>query len=338
MAVRRSEWRKHVRVGGFLLVFVLFAPVLGIFLVQTLSLIPKRIHVSMPSPSYQDQSMVYKGGVMMDQPGVAAAGIDGDMLWRGERDIVPMPMDAVTIPSWGTTTPVSAVDQKMVKSASLDLRAQSLVWTSNQIQASAKNVGGYVESANVSQPKNDVQTAWLVVRVPADRLDVVIEEAKKVASSVISENLNAGDVTDQSIDLTARLNAKRAEETALVSLLDKATKVSDVIEVTDRLAFVRSEIEGLDAQQRRLEGQVAMSSLSISITEDPRVVINGDSVRDGNVIKQSVNDLTRWLIALGSALGAIIISGLPVVLVYGFFLWVFYRIGVFVAERVVGRK
>jgi hypothetical protein len=81
-----------------------------------------------------------------------------------------------------------------------------------------------------------------------------------------------------------------------------------------------------------------MSSLSISITEDPRVVINGDSVRDGNVIKQSVNDLTRWLIALGSALGAIIISGLPVVLVYGFFLWVFYRIGVFVAERVVGRK
>ena len=176
MAVRRSEWRKHVRVGGFLLVFVLFAPVLGIFLVQTLSLIPKRIHVSMPSPSYQDQSMVYKGGVMMDQPGVAAAGIDGDMLWRGERDIVPMPMDAVTIPSWGTTTPVSAVDQKMVKSASLDLRAQSLVWTSNQIQASAKNVGGYVESANVSQPKNDVQTAWLVVRVPVDLSLIHISE------------------------------------------------------------------------------------------------------------------------------------------------------------------
>jgi hypothetical protein len=115
-------------VGGFLLVFVLFAPVLGIFLVQTLSLIPKRIHVSMPSPSYLDQSMVYKGGVMMDQPGVAAAGMDGDMLWRGERDIAPVAMDAVTIPSWGTTTPVSAVDQKMVKSASLDLCV--CCWTS----------------------------------------------------------------------------------------------------------------------------------------------------------------------------------------------------------------
>ncbi|MFZ1655027.1 MAG: DUF4349 domain-containing protein [Candidatus Moraniibacteriota bacterium] len=338
MAARRFDWQKHVRIGGFLLVFMLFAPVLGIFLMQTISLIPKRVHVSLPSPSNRDMPMIYKGGVMMGQSGTAGASIGGDMMQQGEPDIAPMTMEAVTFPYREATIPVPAAERKIVKGASLDLRAQSLAWTNNRIQEAVKNVGGYIENANISQPKNDIQTAWLEVRVPADRLDVTIEEAKKAASSVISENLNAGDVTDQNIDLTARLNAKRAEESALVSLLNRAEKVSDIIEVTERLSVVRSEIEQLDAQNRRLEGQVAMSQLSISITEDPRVVLDDDAVRDGNVVKQSVTDLTRWAIALMSALAAIAIAGLPVLIIYGFFLWVFYRIGKFIAERVVGQK
>ncbi len=332
MAARRFDWRKHVRIGGFLLVFVLFAPVLVIYLTQTLALIPGRTHTPMMFPENQDAFMVTGPSA-----GDRVVGMDTKMLY-GESGAAPMAMDAMTLPYREASIPVSTADRKIIQGASLDLRAQSLTWTKNRIQEAVKNVGGYIESANVSQPKHDVQTAWLEVRVPADRLDVTIEEAKKAASSVVSENLNTGDVTDQNIDLTARLNAKRAEESALVVLLNRAEKVSDVIEVTERLSIVRSEIEQLDAQSRRLEGQVAMSQLSISITEDPRIVLNDDTVRDGNVVKQSVTDLTRWGIALVSALAAIVITGLPILLVYGFFLWVFYRIGRFIAERIVGRK
>lgn len=328
MAARRPSWQKYVRVGGFLLMLVLFAPVLGIFLVKSLALLPKHAQMSVtvtgePMPMMENGGMV--GGMGMNQA------------WRAETDMAPMAMDIATMPMM-KTIPVAGVDRKITKSASLDLRAQSLQWTTDKIQETVKNVGGYVESANVSQPMNGVKTAWLSVRVPTDRLEVTVDEAKKAASSVVSENMNAGDVTDQGIDLAARLNAKRAEESALVSLLDKATKVSDVIEVTERLSLVRSEIESMEAQSRMLEGQVAMASLSMSVTEDPQVVVDTTPVRDGNVVKQSVTDLSRWGIALGSALVALAISGLPVVIIYGFFLWMLFRFGRFVAGHVVSRK
>lgn len=331
MAARRFDWRKHVRIGGFLFVFIMFAPVLGVFLSQTLALIPKRGPVALTLPSSVDRPM-------MQDVGFVDAGNEMGMVAYGEPGMAPMMKGMMIAPDREVSIPVPVAERKIAKGASLDLRVQSLAWTYQHIQDSVKNVGGYIENANISQPKNDIRTAWLEVRVPADRLDVTMEDAKKAASSVTSEYLSAGDVSDQSIDLTARLNAKRAEESALVSLLNRAEKVSDVIEVTERLAQVRSEIEQLDAQSRRLEGQVAMSQLSISITEDPRIVLDDDTVRDGNVLKQSVTDLTRWAIALVSALTTIVIAGLPVILVYGFFLWLFYRLGVLVAHRVVGRK
>lgn len=324
MAARRSSWQKYVRVGGFLLVLVLFAPVLGIFLMKSLSLLPKRTHLSVA---------VSEPMPMMEGSGMMGMG----KMWRAETDMAPMAMDAATMPMM-KTAPVMMADRKVTKSASLDLRAQSLDWTVGKIQEAVKNVGGYIENANVSQPLAGVKTAWLSVRVPADRLEATVDEAKKAASSVVSENMNAGDVTDQAIDLNAHLNAKRAEEAALVSLLDTATKVSDVIEVTERLSMVRGEIESMEAQSRMLEGQVAMASVSMSVTEDPKVVVDTTSVRDGNVVKQSVTDLSRWGIALGSALVALTISGLPVVIIYGFFIWVLYRFGRFVAGRVVTRK
>lgn len=331
MAARRPHWQKYVRAGGFLLVLVLFVPVLGIFLVKSLALLPKHSPMSVTITG-EPMPMMEDGGGMMN----------GDMgsgkMWRAASTTAVAPaMDAMMMPMAAETTMMST-GRKVTKSASLDLRVQSLDWTIAKIQEIVKNVGGYVESANVSQPTNDVKSAWLTVRVPTDRLDVALEESKKTAASVVGENRNVGDVTDQDMDLSARLSAKRAEEAALVSLLDKATKVSDVIEVTERLSMVRGEIERMQAESRLLESQVAMASIVISVTEDPQIVVDTNAVRDGNVVKQSVTDLSRWGIALGSALIALAISGLPVVTVYGLFIWALFRFGRYVARHIVRRK
>lgn len=335
MAVRRPLWQKHVRIGGLLLVLVLFVPVLGIFLMQTIALLPKRSHVAL---NVADSRMPMMAEEDMTMDGPMMGGMGAGKMWRGEMAAPSMmAVDSMPMPMMNSLS-VGVMDRRIVKNASLDLRAQSLDWTVTKIQEIVKNVGGYVENANVTQPLTGVKTAWLSVRVPADRLDVAIDESKKAASSVVGENMNASDMTDQDVDIAARLNAKRAEESALVSLLDRATKVSDVIEVTERLSMVRSEIERLQAEQRSLAGQVAMASISMSITEDPRVAVDTNPVRDGNVVKQSISDISRWGIALGSALVALLISGVPVLVVYGFVIWVAYRLGRFVADRLFKKK
>lgn len=332
MAVRRPLWQKHVRIGGLLLVLVLFIPVLGIFLMKTAALLPKQVGERAPM-----MPIAFEEDMPMEEPMMNGMGMG--KMWRGDGAEPMMATDSMMMPTPSVSAiSVGVTDRKIVKSASLELRAQSLEWTVAKIQEIVKNVGGYVENANVTQPLAGTKTAWLSVRVPADRLDVTVDESKKAASSVVSENMNASDMTDQDVDLTARLNAKRAEEAALVSLLDRAAKVSDVIEVTNRLSIVRSEIERLQAEQRSLQGQVAMASVSMSITEDPRVAVDTNAVRDGNVVKQSVTDISRWGIALGSALVALLISGVPVLVVYGFVIWVAYRLGRFIAGRLIKRK
>ena len=323
MAARPPKWQKYVRMGGFLLVFMLFAPGLFIFLVKTLAFFPKRVNglshmTPVPMPMMDQRADTATVGRMMNAPAAV------------NRVARPMPPQ--------TTIVSLSSGQKIAKGATLDLRAQSLKWTTDKIQEIVKNVGGSIENVHIAQPLTGVKTAWLSVRVPTDRLDVTLEEVKRAASAVVSENAYAGDVTEQSIDLTARLNTKRAEETALMSLLERATGVNDVIQVTERLSMVRSDIERMEAEDRLLVGQIAMASLTISITEDPRVVVDTNAVRDGNAVKQSITDISRFGIAVGSALLALLISGVPVLVIYGFFIWVAYRFARVVANRVVRRK
>lgn len=100
-----------------------------------------------------------------------------------------------------------------------------------------------------------LKSAWITVKVPADRFDVALAEMKQTADQVVNENAGVADITAQHIDLSARINNKQAEEKAYENLLGSATKVTDVIEVTQQLTNVRTEIESLEQQLRYLEGQ-----------------------------------------------------------------------------------
>lgn len=321
-----SSWQKYFRFGGFLLLVILVVPVLGALLMKSLQLTQERGGGSM-------STMSSTGDYAHDMP--------EDKMWRTKGQEQLFMGNAGTdsmmaMPPMGEIAPTSLpLERKIAKQATLDLRAESLSWTRGKIEGIVKNVGGYVESVQITEPNAGVSTGWMTVRVPADRLDVALEDIKKTASAVMSENLSSSDVTDQDIDLSARLRAKQAEESALVALLNRAEKVSDVIEITSRLTLVRSEIERMEAEKRLLQNQVAMSSIALSITEDPRAVASTDSVRDGNVLKQAIAELYRFGIALGSGLVMLVVSGLPVILTYGLMLWGLYRLGKFVANRVI---
>lgn len=224
-----------------------------------------------------------------------------------------------------------AVERKVATTASLDMRAKSLDWTVGKIREIVKNVGGFVENASTTQPEYGIRSAWMTVKVPVDRFDTTLAEVKQTADQVTNENIGSLDMTGQDIDLTARLNNKRAEEKAYESLLSSATKVSDVIEVTRQLTQVRSEIESLEQQARYLEGQTALVTLNLNITEDPKVQGDAGEFKRGNIFKAAVNTLVDALMALGSGLVVFLISGLPILLIMLGAIWMVYRI----ARRVV---
>ncbi len=282
-----------------------------------------------------------KGGChVIDQPNAGGGRFMSPMmapapesLEMDERSVDAMPMMKMAPAMLMSGGSVVSADRKVASTASLDLRTKSLDWTVGKIREIAKNGGGFVENANINQPEWGLKSAWITVKVPADRFDVALAEMKQTADQVVNENAGVADITAQHIDLSARINNKQAEEKAYENLLGSATKVTDVIEVTQQLTNVRTEIESLEQQLRYLEGQTTLATISVNVTEDPQVQANPGEFQRGNVFKAALNTLVDALLSLGSGLVVFLISGLPILLIIFGLIWIVYR----VARRIVGR-
>lgn len=125
--------------------------------------------------------------------------------------------------------------------------------------------GGYVLSTSTAG--DEARSGSLVMRVPAERFEQALSALKDIALRVTSETVRGEDVTQQFIDLEARLRNLRAQEAVLLRLMDRAQSVSDTIRVQNQLTGVQLDIERIRGRLRYLEDQTAMSTISVSMRE-----------------------------------------------------------------------
>ena len=107
---------------------------------------------------------------------------------------------------------------------------------------------------------------WMTVRVPVDSLDAFIDGTKDLGK-LDYQNETSDDVTQEHVDLSARLKNLRAQEERLRELAEKAATVEEVLTVEKELWRIRGEIESLDAQVEYLENQAAMATVTLEFTE-----------------------------------------------------------------------
>lgn len=119
--------------------------------------------------------------------------------------------------------------------------------------------------------KTGPASASITIRVAADRLAKLTAAIAEVGK-VISQSESSDDVTEQAVDLTARLANLRAEEVRLRAFLNRTGKITELLEVEKELARVRGEIESMDAQLTYLKRQAARATLTVSLTEPSPLV------------------------------------------------------------------
>lgn len=124
---------------------------------------------------------------------------------------------------------------------------------------------------------------WVTVRVPADDFEAFIDEVSKLGT-VRFQAESSTDVTQEHVDMSARLENLRAEEKRLREFFDAAKDVKDMLAIETELNRVRGEIESLDAQVKYLERQAAMATVTVELVE-PRPVVQtwgvGEAFADG---------------------------------------------------------
>jgi len=234
---------------------------------------------------------------------------------------------SVNLPAAADNSNVAAVEKKIIKTGDLNLKVEKTDAAAENITNIAKANQGEVASSNFYQSSRGVKSGYIIVRLPFNKFEAVFKEIKKVARQVMSESTNAQDITEQYIDLEARLKNAQAEEASFVALLNRWGKVEEILSVTREVARVRGEIEQLQGQLRYLNSQTDMSSITVNLSEDVEITPVSQDWRPWQVVKTSVKRLIINGQNFIDGLMAFLIVVLPALIVYALVIWLLYYAG-----------
>ena len=159
----------------------------------------------------------------------------------------------------------------VIKTATVGLEVpdDDLQETLQNATSTAEKYGGFVVSTSVSDDE-DNPTGAIVVRVPASRFGDALADLESLGD-VTSERVAGQDVSQEFIDLQARLRNYVAQETVLLRLMERAQSVTDTIRVQNELARVQLEIERLRGRINFLEDQTSLSTIELRVGEEGAV-------------------------------------------------------------------
>jgi len=155
-----------------------------------------------------------------------------------------------------------------VRSAALGITVADPGAAAKNVEVAVKGLGGMVTNSNVVTAQTDgryMGTSTVTVGVPGDKLDQALDAISAVGT-VTLRSVQATDVTDQLVDLEARIKVQRESVDRMSVLLAKAGSVSDIASVEREVTSRQAELERMLAQQKNLQGHVAMSSIVVTLT------------------------------------------------------------------------
>lgn len=200
--------------------------------------------------------------------------------------------DQVSLPEATTAqqAPQDDADRLIIRAQTLRLKVESTTDTVDQLRRLADEHSATITNMQVATDTDEwlyrydreggsagdgaALRGWVTVRVPAEDLDAFVADAAKLGT-VVYQSESADDVTQEHIDLTARLENLRAQEARLRELVAAASNVEEMLAVEKELWRIRGEIESLDAQVQYLERQAARATVTVELTEEQPVVRPG---------------------------------------------------------------
>ena len=154
--------------------------------------------------------------------------------------------------------------RSIILTASIAMKASDPWATAEKAQSVATDLGGDVIGLNESGSKDD-RVANLTLRVPSQQFTEALRRLRALDADVTSSTVNGQDVSDQFVDLKARLAAKQAEEQRYDALLTRATTIDEILKIDGALSSVRTQIEQLQGQVNSISSKTQFSTISVSI-------------------------------------------------------------------------
>ncbi len=188
----------------------------------------------------------------------------------GEREVNASSPPAE--PQWSRPFEFDPATRLIVRTGQASIEVDSLEPAMAELRRIVQRAGGFVADASVQSGRNQLRQATLELKVPSARFDELTEGLQPIGRLEFV-NVGAEDVSEEFVDLTARVANGRRLEDRLVELLRTRTgKLQDVLSVERELARVREEIERMEGRLRYLKASAQLSTLSVSLHEPVPIV------------------------------------------------------------------
>lgn len=183
--------------------------------------------------------------------------------------------------------PGSTSERMIVREGTLQLIVVDVNDVIDRIEGLTANLGGYVVSSN-SWREGERLVGEITVRVPAEDFNMSMDTIRGMAVDVVRESTFSQDVTEEYVDLSAKLNNLEATEEQLLRLMEKADDVEDILAVQKELSRTREEIERTIGRMQLLERTSEMSLINVRLQQsqvdvnfnvDTRRIERGEEVR-----------------------------------------------------------
>ena len=211
--------------------------------------------------------------------GESASGTYDEAVEAGEAQFEEMQASRLERPGEkvvaATTTP-RQTEPKLIKTADVGMEVADYAAAREDVDELAERFDAYVASEEERRHPGQI-TGTLTLRVAAAQFDVLLSDLVAIAQNVDYRTVNVQDVTEEFVDVSARLRARRAVEARYLALLEEAKTVEDILRVEQSLGNVRVEIERAEGRLNYLEDRIGFSTINLNLYER----IEGGAIASG---------------------------------------------------------
>jgi hypothetical protein len=171
--------------------------------------------------------------------------------------------------SASTTSPtvkvaIAPVDRSIIYTAELTVRAKDVAVATDQAKQIVSAAGGYV-SDEKSSSSGRSSMAVLTFKVPPTRYGDVLSQLGRNLGKRLSQHQGAEDVTEEVADVDSRVQSAKATLDQFRTLLSRATKIGEVLEIEREISTREADLEALQARQKALAAQTSMATITLEL-------------------------------------------------------------------------
>lgn len=160
------------------------------------------------------------------------------------------------------------MERKLIKTADIRFQVADLAESSKKIEALTQQFAGFITGMYQSNNHYSIHNN-LTIRIPADELDRFLEAVEKESIYTARKQITAQDVTEEYVDISTRLEAKKAVRDRYISILrERAQSVKDILDAEEKIRVIQEEIESIEGRIKFINNRTTLSTVNVEIYQE----------------------------------------------------------------------